>query len=137
MASSTVATRLPEALLREITRYAKRRRIGPSEALRAIVDEWVTMAKYPGIEFRDGPAGRRPGLRGGPDVWELVLVAREVGSGAEALRGYFGSHLSAEVIGQTLSYAAEHREDVEAWVEENDRLGEELERQSRARPRGA
>ena len=135
MASSTVATRLPEALLREITRYAKRRRIGPSEALRAIVDECVTMAKYPALEFRDGPAGRRPGLRGGPDVWELVMVARDAGSEAEALRGYFGPHLSAEAIGQALSYAGEHREDVEVWLEENDRLGEELERQSRARLR--
>ena len=79
MASSTVATRLPAALLREITRYARRRRMGPSEALRAIVDEWVAMARYPAIEFRDGPVGRRPGVRGGPDVWEIVMVAREAG----------------------------------------------------------
>lgn len=127
MASSTVATRLPETLLREITRFAKRRRMGPSEALRAIVDEWVTTAKCPAIEFRDGPIGRRPGLRGGPDVWEVVMVARDVGSDAEVLREYFGPHLSSGAIEQALAYAAEHRDEVDAWVDENDRIGEEFE----------
>jgi len=121
--------------LREIARYAKRRRMGPSQALRAIVDEWVTTAKYPAIEFRDGPVGRRPGLRGGPDIWELVMVARDVGSGAEALRDYFGPHLRLGAIEQALGYAAEHRDEVESWVEENDRLGEELEREFVARSR--
>jgi len=135
MSSSTVATRLPETLLREIARYAKRRRMGPSQALRAIVDEWATTAKYGAIEFRDGPVGRRPGIRGGPDVWELVMVARDVGSGAEALREYFGQHLSPGAIEQALAYAAEHRDDVDAWVDENDRLGEELEREFVARSR--
>jgi len=134
MASSTVATRLPAELLREITRYAKRRRMGPSAALRAIVDEWVAMARYPAIEFRDGPVGRRPGMRGGPDVWELVMVARDVGTNAEALREYFGPHLSPGAIQQALAYAAEHP-DVDAWVDENERLGEELERAFRAQAR--
>jgi len=134
MASSTVATRLPAALLREITRYARRRRMGPSEALRAIVDEWVAMARYPAIEFRDGPVGRRPGVRGGPDVWEIVMVAREAGRNVAALREHFGSHLSGEVIEQALAYAAEHP-DVDAWVDENERLGEELERAFRAQAR--
>jgi hypothetical protein len=122
-----MATRLPEPLLREVRRFAKRGRLGPSLALREIVAEWVAMAKYPAIMFRDGPAGRRPGLRVGPDVWEIVMVARELGADVAVLREHFGPHLSAEVIGQALAYAAEHRE-VDAWVDENDRLGEEMER---------
>jgi len=32
------------------------------------------MEDHPGIMFRDGPAGRRAGLIGGPDVWEVVVV---------------------------------------------------------------
>jgi len=135
MASSTMATRLPEPLLREVRRFAKRGRLGPSEALRAIVAEWVAMAKYPAIEFRDGPVGRRPGLRVGPDIWEIVMVAREAGTNVAALREHFGSRLSAEVIGQALAYAAEHRDEVDAWVDENDRLGEEMEREYLAQSR--
>ncbi len=63
------------------------------------------MAKYPAIEFLDGPVGRRPGLRVGPET------------------------------GQALAYAAEHRDEVDAWVDEHDRLGEEMEREYVARPR--
>lgn len=34
------------------------------------------MGEYSRIDFRSGPAGRRPGLVGGPDVWEVVAVYR-------------------------------------------------------------
>ena len=73
-------------------------------------------------------------MRGGPDVWELVMVARDVGTDAEALREYFGPHLSPGAIQQAFAYAAEHP-DVDAWVDENERLGEELERAFRAQAR--
>lgn len=32
------------------------------------------MGEYPGIVFRSDPAGRRPGLVGGADVWEVVSI---------------------------------------------------------------
>ncbi len=134
MASSTVATRLPEVLARELARFARRRRIGPSEALRAIVAEWVAMAKYPAIEFRDGPVGRRPGLRGGPDVWEIAMVGREIDRDVPALCEHF-AHVPPQAMEQALAYHAEHREEVDAWVEENERLGEDLEQEYRQRAR--
>ncbi len=34
------------------------------------------MTEQPGIVFRDGPTGRRAGLVGGPDVWEVVRAVR-------------------------------------------------------------
>lgn len=137
MATPTLATRLPEPLLRAVRLFAKRRRLGPSEALRAIVAEWVAGTQYPAIEFRDGPAGRRPALRGGPDVWEVAMVARDTGQDAEALRRHFGAPLSAAALGDAVAYAGEHRDEMEAWIEENDRLGQELERASRADGRAA
>lgn len=30
------------------------------------------MEDHPGVVFRDGPAGRRACLIGGPDVWEVI-----------------------------------------------------------------
>jgi hypothetical protein len=121
-------------LAQEVARFAKRRRIGPSEALRAIVAEWAATARYPAIEFRDGPVGRRPGLRGGPDVWEIAMVGREKSLDVAALCEHF-SHVSPQGMEQALAYRAEHREEVDAWVEENERLGEELEREHRQRAR--
>ena len=35
------------------------------------------MDSHPGIVFRDGAAGRRAILAGGPDVWEVIRVITE------------------------------------------------------------
>jgi hypothetical protein len=43
---------------------------------RPAVDEGVRMDEHPGIVFRDGPAGRRATVVGGPDVWEIVRAVR-------------------------------------------------------------
>lgn len=37
----------------------------------------MRMEDHPGIVFRDGPAGRRAGLAGGPDLWEVIVVLRD------------------------------------------------------------
>ena len=34
------------------------------------------MGEHPGIVFRPGPTGRRAGLAGGPDVWEVVRAVK-------------------------------------------------------------
>lgn len=34
------------------------------------------MEEYPGVIFRDGPAGRRATLVAGPDVWEVIRSVR-------------------------------------------------------------
>lgn len=68
---------------------AESRRAGKtrSEFVRTLLEEGLRMEAHPGIVFRSGPAGRRPGLAGGPDVWEVVRVSRGVGArGEQALR---------------------------------------------------
>jgi hypothetical protein len=51
---------------------ASRRGLSLSAAANLLVDEGLRMAQHPGIVFRDGPTGRRAGLAGGPDVWEVI-----------------------------------------------------------------
>ena len=34
------------------------------------------MSEHPGVVFRPGPTGRRAGLAGGPDMWEVVRAVR-------------------------------------------------------------
>ena len=53
-----------------------------SSASNRLVDEALRMQEHPLVVFRDGPAGRRPRLIGGPDVWE-VIAAIESARGAE------------------------------------------------------
>jgi hypothetical protein len=47
-----------------------------SSAANRLVDEALRMGEHPGIVFRPGPTGRRPGLAGGPDVWEVVRAVK-------------------------------------------------------------
>jgi len=34
------------------------------------------MSEHPGVVFRPGPTGRRAGLAGGPDMWEVVRAVK-------------------------------------------------------------
>jgi hypothetical protein len=47
------------------------------------VDEGIRRDEHPGIEFRDGPTGRRAALPRGPDVWQLVATLNEFGPDEE------------------------------------------------------
>src|ERR1700737_2084300 len=47
-----------------------------SAAANLLVDEGLRMAEHPGVVFRDGPTGRRAGLVGGPDVWEVIRAVK-------------------------------------------------------------
>lgn len=48
--------------------------ISKSRLAERYVDEGIRMDEHPGVEFRDGPAGRRAALQGGPDIWEVVWI---------------------------------------------------------------
>ena len=108
---------------------AQRRRTGQSrsEVGRALLDEGLRMAAHPGIVFRSGPAGRRPGLVGGPDVWEVVRAYRqeERGSGDVVEQIAAACALSEDQVRTALRYYAEFTEEVDDWIA---RVDEEAER---------
>ncbi|MGH3265929.1 MAG: hypothetical protein ACRDNS_28505, partial [Trebonia sp.] len=47
-----------------------------SSAANRLVDEALRTEEHPGIVFRPGATGRRAGLVGGPDVWEVVRAVK-------------------------------------------------------------
>jgi hypothetical protein len=51
-----------------------------SAAANLLVDEGLRTDEYPGVVFRDGPTGRRAGLAGGPDVWEVIRAVKSARS---------------------------------------------------------
>ena len=80
------------------------------------------MEMHPGIVFRPGPAGRRPGLASGPDVWEIVRVFSELGAADEdALRWTVeSSGLSEDQVKTALRYYADYPEEIDEWITRND-----------------
>src|SRR3990172_11492171 len=71
-----VSTRYPSDTLRRLDQRAQVEGRSRSTLIQRYVAEGIEMDEHPRIVFRSGPAGRRPGLVGGPDVWEVVAVSR-------------------------------------------------------------
>ncbi|HTE85587.1 MAG TPA: hypothetical protein VK821_12720 [Dehalococcoidia bacterium] len=86
------------------------------------------MEAHPGITFRSGPAGRRPGLVGGPDVWEVARLVRDVKQGGDDVVSQTVelSGLTPEQVRTAVRYYAEYRSEIDTWLacvdEEADRL---------------
>jgi hypothetical protein len=79
--------RLPEDLLDRLDEEAADRRTSVTALVAALLDEGLKTRRFPGIAYRDGPTGRRAGVVGGPDVWEIVAAIREApGKGEQRLR---------------------------------------------------
>jgi uncharacterized protein (DUF433 family) len=90
------------------------------------LEEGLRMSEHPGIVFRDGPAGRRPGIAGHRlDIWEIVSTAREEGGNRQAVAAYFG--VQPGLVGAALDYYGDYREEVDRWIERNRSLAEEAE----------
>ncbi len=93
------------------------------------IEEGLRADDHPGIVFRGGPAGRRAGLAGGPDVWEVVGALRsapERGEGrVAALAERLG--LSEARVRTAIRYYSEYPKEIDAWLAANDSEAERLE----------
>lgn len=110
---------------------AQSRRLGQSRSQRAktLLDEGLTMETHPGIIFRGGPAGRRAGLMGGPDVWEVARVLGTLkASGDQVIEQTAElTGLSPEQVRIALRYYADHGNEIDAWIARVDAEAEEAE----------
>jgi hypothetical protein len=117
--------RLTAEIRRELERQASERRQSKTHLAELYLEEAVRAARHPGVVFRDGPAGRRPGLAGGPDVWEVVEVFLAHDRDAAATAATLA--LPMVLVHAALGYYADNQSEVEAWIETNRQLSEEAE----------
>ena len=101
----------------------------PSGLVQRLVDEGLRMAEHPGVVFKDGPGGRRPALKVGPDVWELVKFLREIDE-----RGELAIEAASEVfaVSETavrtgLAYYTSYPDEINAWIADADAVSERAE----------
>ena len=134
---TTTSFRLDEKLRQRLAAKARLEGITLSALIERLLREGLEMDEHPGIKFNPGPAGRRPTLAGGPDVWEIVSTLRLYsGSESERIKALSKDYdIHERQIKIALDYAAAHREEIDAWVESNDRLLDELERVDAERKR--
>ena len=85
--------RLPDDLLERLDEEAAASRTSVTALVTSLLDEGIKTHRFPGIVYRDGPTGRRAGIVGGPDVWEIVrAVAHAKGRGEARLRAVAEAH---------------------------------------------
>lgn len=118
-----LCTRIPPALEAALERRFAALDWSPSEGLRNLVREWLAADRFPGLEFRDTTFGRRAAVRGGPEVWEVAVVAGERGVDAR-VREHF-SWVDAKALDDAVAYAEAFPEEIGRIIERNRRLAGE------------
>lgn len=104
-----------------LERHGARRGFSKSRLAERYIDEGMRMDDHPGVVFRDGPAGRRAGLAGGPDLWEVIAAIRASGLEGDAAveaAAEWGSLPSAQVRA-AVRYYAEYREEIDDRIRRN------------------
>ncbi|HUG13685.1 MAG TPA: hypothetical protein VMM78_01605 [Thermomicrobiales bacterium] len=85
MADRRLSVRSSIPTFERLDRESRRRGQSRSELARTLLDEGLRMAARPGITFRPGPLGRRPGRIDGLAVWEIARVFTRIDASAEEL----------------------------------------------------
>lgn len=83
--SVNVSVRLDDRLAERLRLRANAAGETLSDRLRRYAEEGARRDEHPLITFRDGPSGRRAGVIGGPDVWEIIMWIDEADGGADDL----------------------------------------------------
>jgi hypothetical protein len=125
-----VSTRYSRETLKRLDRRAQAEGRSRSTLIQRYVAEGIEMDEYPGIVFRSGPAGRRPGLVAGPDVWEVVSVHRSF-EDLERTAAWLDQEVGA--VEMALRYYEGHKAEIDEWIRRNEEAAEAAERVARAR----
>ena len=89
-----------------------------SDRLRRYAEEGVRRDEHPLITFRDGPTGRRAGLIGGPDVWEVVMWVEDLSGERDPVAVLVDeSNVTRPHVDAALRYRAAYSDEVDARIE--------------------
>ncbi|HET9874452.1 MAG TPA: hypothetical protein VFQ37_01640 [Mycobacterium sp.] len=116
--SVNVSVRLDERLAERLRLRARAAGESLSERLRRYAEEGARRDEHPLITFRDGPTGRRAGLIGGPDVWEVVMWVDDLGPVEDPAAELAAEGVVARAhIDASLAYRAAYPEEIQARID--------------------
>lgn len=120
--------RLPSDLLTRLEEEAAASEATVSALVVELLDEGLKVRRFPGVVFRDGPAGRRAGLVGGPDIWEVIRDVRATPGRGEAKvrRVAADAGLSESGVRLAIDFYAAYPEEIDARLAVEDRAATQL-----------
>lgn len=96
-----------------------------SSAANRFVDEALRMEDHPGVLFREGPAGRRAVLAGGPDVREVIRAVRSARQAEPQLSAdeivalvSANTGVPERLVDTAIRYWAAFPDEIDAWIGE-------------------
>jgi len=132
-AARQFSARLDAGVVDRLERRGARAGLNKSRLAERYIDEGVRMDDHPGVVFRDGPTGRRAGLAGGPDVWEIIGALRSTGlDGDEAIEATAEwAGLSVRQVRDAVGYYSEYPDEIIERVRDNEDQADAAERRWR------
>ncbi len=116
--SVNVSVRLEDGLAERLRVRARAAGETLSDRLRRYAEEGTRRDEHPLITFRDGPTGRRAGLLGGPDVWEVLLWLRDLAGESDPTGALLEeSDLTRAQVEATIRYGSAYPDEIEARIE--------------------
>lgn len=136
---SPASVRFDPSVARRLSRFvAAHPGLSASAATNLLVDEALRGQEHPLVIFRDGPAGRRARLIGGPDVWEVARAVRSARAAepeldADALLQMVSdsSGVAARLVRAAIDYWTAFPREIDEWIDRADAEADEAEQRWR------
>jgi hypothetical protein len=124
----SIRFRRPEVVER-LKAEAGARHLSSSALAEELIEEGLRTRRHPLVVFRDGPSGRRAGLVGGPDVWEVIggLVGGDIPAEARIERAVDVFGLTPKQVGAALDYYADFTTEIDGEIAANLAAADEAE----------
>lgn len=129
MSTHHITLRIESGTLARLDAQSQKTGQSRSHLAKTLLEEGLRIEAHPGIIFRPGPAGRRPGLAGGPDVWEVARLFQGIDvAGDEAIRHIaITADLSPEQVRTALRYYVDFQDEIDDWIRRVDEEAEQAE----------
>jgi hypothetical protein len=116
--SVNVSVRLDDRLAERLRLRARAAGETLSDRLRRYAEEGARRDEHPLITFRDGPTGRRAGVIGGPDVWEIVMWIDDLGPVDDPAAVLIADQaIKRPQVDAALAYGAAYSDEVQARID--------------------
>lgn len=116
--SVNVSVRLDDELAEQLRLRARASGETLSDRLRRYAQEGARRDEHPLITFRDGPSGRRAGVVGGPDVWEIAMWIDDLAAEPEPAAALAADGaVSRPLIDAALRYRVAYPDEIDARIE--------------------